>query len=97
MMCHSLLAQNQHNPYAVPVKRWWQVIVVLLRCCVNLVSIELPPEWFEITWYGNVFPEVPSDTKRQLNGGRWRWGKDTDEYKEVLEERGLQWESGAYA
>jgi hypothetical protein len=92
MMCRSLLAQARHNPDAVPVKRWWQVIVVLLRCCVNLVRIEVPSEWVDITWYGNKFPQVPHNSKRQVGGRRWRWGEDPEKVMEVLEERSLQFE-----
>jgi hypothetical protein len=92
MMCRSLLEQNHNNPYAVPNKRWWQVIVVLLRCCVNIVTIEVPPEWADITWYGGAFPEVQSDSKRRIGGGRWRWGEDPEESVEVSDERGLQLE-----
>jgi hypothetical protein len=91
-MCGSLLAQALHNPDAVPVKRWWHGIVVLLRCCVNLVRIEIPSEWVDITWYGNKFPYVPLDSKRQVGGGRWRWGEDPKEVVEVLDERSLRFE-----
>jgi hypothetical protein len=91
-MCHSLLTQSRHNPDAVPVKRWWQVIVVLLRCCVNLVRIEVPSEWVDVTWHGNKFPQIQMDSKRQIGVGKWRWVEDPKEVVEVLDERSLQFE-----
>jgi hypothetical protein len=92
MMCRSLLTQSRYNPDAVPVKRWWQVIVGLLRCCANLVRIEMPSERVDVTWYGNKFPQIQMDSKRQIGVGRWRWGEDPKEVVEVLYEQSLQFE-----
>jgi hypothetical protein len=79
-MCRSLLEANRNNPLLVPHRRWFQVIVRLLRCCKNVQTIEVPQEWGDVSWYGNKFPLIDLtdslQAKRQLRNGRWRWGKD---------------------
>ena len=61
----------------------------LLRRCVNVETIEVPPEWVDIRWYPPRFPKVDPTSRRQLGNARWRWGVDPEE---AWEERSLQLE-----
>jgi len=79
-MCRSLLEAHHGNAFEVPHRKWFQVIVRLLRCCKNIETIEVPLEWGDVQWYDNNFPGIdltdPAQAKRQLVTGRWRWGLD---------------------
>jgi len=75
-MCRSLLEQQHDVAADVPDRRWFQVIVRLLRCCENVETIEVPPEWENVTWYDGNFPLIDQGSKRQLGDARWRWGVD---------------------
>lgn len=83
-MCRSVLEAHNKNPHAVPARKWWQIIVFLLRRCVNVETIEVPPEWVEALWYPPRFPKVDPSSKRQLGDARGRWGKDKTGEIEVL-------------
>ncbi|KAF2831900.1 hypothetical protein CC86DRAFT_339937 [Ophiobolus disseminans] len=78
-MCRSLI-EAYNIPALVPDKKWFQVIVRLLRYCRNVETIEVPSEWGNVQWYDNNFLAIdltdPLQAKRQAAGGRWRWGKD---------------------
>jgi hypothetical protein len=75
-MCRSLLEQQHDVVENVPDRRWFQVIMRLLRCCENVETIEVPPEWENVQWYDGNFPKIDQDSKRQLGNARWRWGVD---------------------
>lgn len=89
-MCRSLLEAYNNDPYQVPHRKWFQVIVRLLRCCKNITTIEVPAEWGDVRWYGDNFPEIDlSDTLQQRRGlwnGRWRWGAEPVVMKEGKDE-----------
>ncbi|KAH6075314.1 hypothetical protein HBI67_052100 [Parastagonospora nodorum] len=78
-MCRSLL-EAYGSTTDVPMRKWFQVIVRLVRSCPNIGTIEVPPEWEEVRWYDNNFPNIDlteaGQEKRQLGDGRWRFGKD---------------------
>jgi hypothetical protein len=74
-MLHSLL-EAHHSPALVPTRKWFQVIVHLVRCCENVETIEVPANWGDVRWYEGVFPAIDQASKRQLGNGRWRWGRD---------------------
>ena len=64
----------------VPVRKWFQVIVRLVRSCPNIETIEVPLEWEGVRLYDGNFPSIDlteaGQEKRQLGDGRWRFGKD---------------------
>lgn len=91
-MCRQVLEAHYQDPYAVPVRKWWQIIVFLLRRCVNVETIEVPSEWVDIRWYPPRFPMIDPLSNRQLGDARWRWGKEQTREIEVLWERSLQFE-----
>lgn len=74
-MVVSLLETYQH-PSAVPVRKWFQVLIHLVRCCENVETIEVPAEWGNVRWYGGAFPLIDQGSRRQLRNGRWQWGRD---------------------
>lgn len=74
-MCQSLL-ENYDNAGEIPARKWFQVIVWLLRRCVNVKMIEVPPQWEFVRWYAPRFPAVDQARKRWLWDGRWLWGED---------------------
>jgi hypothetical protein len=91
-MCRSLLENYNNDTSRVPTRKWFQVIVRLVRCCVNAETVEVPYEWGEVRWYDGNFPKIDSNDplhwKRQLYNGRWRFGRNPvvveRSYKEVL-------------
>ena len=91
-MCRQMLEAHRKNPDAVPFWKWWQVIVWLLRRCVNVEMIEVPSVWGSVRWYPPRFPNVDPQSKRQLGNARWQWGEDPEKRIEILMERSLQLE-----
>ncbi|CAE7178195.1 hypothetical protein PTTW11_06306 [Pyrenophora teres f. teres] len=91
MMFRSLSEQYRYKLSAIPIKAWWQVIMVLLRCCKNLEMIEVPAQWGHIRWYrgayGGAFRCINHSTKRQVENGRWRWGREPLELEEADERK----------
>jgi hypothetical protein len=95
-MLRSVL-EAHNTPARVPIRKWWQIIVYLFKHCVNVTTIEVPPEWFEVRWYtdlGARWPRVDPQSKRQLGNARWRWGEDpeVEDTVEVLGGRSLGFE-----
>jgi hypothetical protein len=78
-MCRSLL-EAYTSPADVPTRKWFQVLVRLVKCCENLETIDVPWEWHVVSLYPGNFARIEESEdgceKRQLGGGRWRFGRD---------------------
>ncbi|KAF7574724.1 hypothetical protein PtrM4_063480 [Pyrenophora tritici-repentis] len=89
MMFLSLLEKYRYRWSAIPIRAWWQAIMVMLRCCKNLEMIDVPAQWGHIRWYpgpyGGAFPYIDQSTKRQVENWRWRWGRKPLELEEADE------------
>jgi hypothetical protein len=78
-MCRSLL-EAYMSPADVPTRKWFQVLVRLVKCCENLETIDVPWEWHDVSLYPGNFARIEESEdrceKRQLGDGRWRFGRD---------------------
>jgi hypothetical protein len=92
-----LLTQGYGKPELVDRRRWFQVVVRLLRCCHGVETIEVPTEWADVTWYDGNFPRIDTtqfdQAKRQLSNGRWRFGRDPVVVREEVEQGDTEQES----
>jgi hypothetical protein len=95
-MCRSLL-EAYTSPADAPTRKWFQVLVRLVKCCENLETIDMPWEWHDVSLYPGNFARIEESEdgceKRQLGDGRWRFGRDPAAFPvEEVEEGGEEME-----
>lgn len=75
-MCRQVLQAHQGDPDSVPLWKWFQIIVWLLRRCDNIETIEVPIGWLRVRWYEPRFPKIDMFTQVYVTSGHIRYGRD---------------------